>query len=699
MVATWRWFALALAFSAGTATAAIGEASQPFDVRDLLSLKRIIDLEASPDGRAVVYTVQSADVESNEMQTSVWLLDPASPNTTPRQLAGGPQDHAASWSADGRYVYFLSTRSGLAQVWRISATGKDAAQVTSLPLDVGSFRVSPRADRIFVSMRVFRHCLDLGCTKQNLFKAAQSPGSGIIRKQLFVRHWNDWQDGRRDQLFSIALDKRGLASAEPVKLSIDIEGDIPDKPFGGREDYAVSPDGQKVAFSERDAGAKEPWIRNADVYQAMASGGERAPNGRPLKDADPVGMTRDNYADDLQPAFSPDGSQLAYLAADRPNFQNDRLHLVLLNLATGEKRAVTQNWDRSIDCFAWTSDAKHLIALTDNLGQRTLWRIDARSASPEAITGVGTVEEFSVAGNRVFFVLSTLGSPPELYSSGLDGGKPMRLTRLNDAGIAQRDLGQYEPITFDGWNHETVHGFFVKPARFQPDRKYPLIVMLHDGPHQSLGNAWNWRLNSQIFAAAGFAVLGIDFHGSSGYGQEFGDSINGDVGGKPLDDLKSGLDFALAQYPWLEEHRMCALGEGYGGYLVNFIAGQWPRRFRCLVNHAGVFDNRSSYYTTDELSVLEGNLAGAEFENPVAYSKQNPIDYVKNWRTPMFISHGQLDSRVAYSQGLAAFTALQRVGWPGELLIFPDEGHWISKPANIAQWYDSVIGWLKTYTR
>jgi dipeptidyl aminopeptidase/acylaminoacyl peptidase len=391
-------------------------------------------------------------------------------------------------------------------------------------------------------------------------EANQSPAGGRIRRQLFVGHWNELQDGRRSQLFSIALDKRGIAAAEPVKLTIDIEGDVPGKPFGGREDYSISPDGTRVAFAERDSGAKEAWMPNADIYTAFASGGDRAPNGRPLKDADPVNVTLENIADDRQPAFSPDGTQLAYLAADRTDDPADRLHLVLLTLASGEKRPLTLNWDRSIQCFAWTPDGKSLIATTDHLGQRPLWRIDTRSGGATRITGDGRVEAFSVAGNRIYYAASTLGSPPDLYSIGIDGGKPLRLTRLNEPLLAQRTLGPYEAFAFPGWNGETVHGYLVKPADVAPQKKCPVALLLHDGPHASLANGWDWRWNAQVFAAAGFGVLMIDFHGSTGYGQAFADSVNGDLGGKPLDDLKAGIDFALRQYPWLDDVRLCSAG-------------------------------------------------------------------------------------------------------------------------------------------
>jgi dipeptidyl aminopeptidase/acylaminoacyl peptidase len=322
------------------------EHSQPFTVQDLVRLDRISEIAASPDGRRVAYTLRTTDMEANKGRTGIWLVDTGKRGITPLRLTDlAANSNAAEWSADGRFIYFLSNRSGSTQVWRVTAAGTaprsqarnldapgaDALQVTNLPLDVGSFRVSPKGDRILVSMEVYLDCADLACTKQRMDAAAGSKASGVLHQELFVRHWDTWSDGRRSQLFAMALDD--AARGTPVNLSGGI-GDVPGKPFGGREDYAFSPDGTQVAFSVR-AVAGEPWSTNFDIYTVAADGGT------------PRNLTADNPAWDGQPAFSPDGTQLAYVAMDRPGFESDRFHLVLLNLKSGVKRPLTQSWDRS----------------------------------------------------------------------------------------------------------------------------------------------------------------------------------------------------------------------------------------------------------------------------------------------------------------------------------------------------------------
>jgi dipeptidyl aminopeptidase/acylaminoacyl peptidase len=673
--------------AAGTAAAA-PEDGRPFDVRDLLGLRRVSSVSVAPDGKRLTFTLRSDDVKANKGLTAVWLLDASKKGAQPERLTGDQtHDGSAVWSHDGRYIYFLSSRSGSAQVWRMQANGADAVQVTDLPLAVGSFRVLPAGDRLVVSLDVFRDCDDLACSKQRLEAAAHATATGVLFEQLFVRHWDTWSDGRRSQLFSLPLDARGIASGPPVALTAGIDGDVPGKPFGGNEDYDVSPDGQQIAFSVRIAGRTEPWSTNFDVYLVPTTGGT------------PKNLTADNPAWDGQPAFSPDGKTLAYLAMDRPGFEADRFHLVLLDLKSGKKRALTRDWDRSIANFAWSRDGKTLFATTDHLGQHPLWAIDAATGRSAAITGDGEVEGFSVGPKKIFYTDSTLASPPDIYAVGFGGGQPERLTSVNAALLATRRLGDYEQFSFAGWNGETVYGYVVKPPGLQAGQKYPLAFVVHGGPQGSLANQWHWRWNAETLAGAGFGVVMIDFHGSTGYGQAFTDSISGDWGGKPLVDLKAGLAAALARYPWLDGNRACALGGSYGGFMMNWIAGQWPDAFKCIVTHDGIFDNRSMYYSTEELWFPEWEQGGPEYANPAGYARFNPVDYVKNWRTPTLVIHGQLDFRVPYEQGLAVFTALQRRGVPSELLYFPDENHWVLKPANRIEWYDTVIAWMNRWTK
>jgi dipeptidyl aminopeptidase/acylaminoacyl peptidase len=307
------------------------------------------------------------------------------------------------------------------------------------------------------------------------------------------------------------------------------------------------------------------------------------------------------------------------------------------------------------------------------------------------------VENFSVGPSRIFYAMSSLSAPADVYSVGLGGGRTVQLTHVNQAALEKRRMGEYAQYSFPGWNNENVFGYVVKPADFRKDKRYPVAFIVHGGPQGSFGNAWSYRWNPQAFAAAGYGVVFIDFHGSTGYGQAFTDSISGDWGGKPLEDLKAGLDAALKQNPWLDGEHVCALGASYGGYMMNWILGAWPDRFKCIVSHDGIFDNRTMYYSTEELWFAEHEFGGPEYEHTAEYAKHNPIDRVAAWKTPTLVIHGQQDFRVPDSQGIAVFTALQRRGIPSELLYFPNENHWVLKPNDSIQWYDTVLGWLNRW--
>jgi dipeptidyl aminopeptidase/acylaminoacyl peptidase len=303
------------------------------------------------------------------------------------------------------------------------------------------------------------------------------------------------------------------------------------------------------------------------------------------------------------------------------------------------------------------------------------------------------------AGERIVFARDDLTSPVELYTVGAGGEDARRVTKINDDRVSAARMGQPEQFAFAGWNGEKVYAYVVKPVDFDSGRNYPVVFLIHGGPQGSFGNDFHYRWNPQAYAGAGYAAVMVDFHGSTGYGQEFTDSIRGDWGGKPLVDLQKGLAAALKRYPWMDGERVCALGASFGGYMVNWIAGSWPDRFRCLVNHDGNLDERMAYYDTEELWFPEWDHEGTPWTNPEGYEKHNPVNYVANWKTPMLVVHGALDYRVVDTQGISTFTTLQRLGIPSKLLYFPDENHWVLQPANSIQWHDTVIEWLDRWTK
>ncbi len=679
------------AAQAGAAQTA-GAATKPFTADDLVRLARVSDPQVSPDGRRVAYSLRETDMEANRGRNDLWLLEldgrgSAGAAAAPRRLTQHPaSDSAPRWAPDGRGLYFLSSRGGSSQVWYLSLTGGEPQPVTDLPLDVGSFEVSPRGDRLAVSMEVFPDCADLKCTVDRKAAQGKQKATGKVYDRLFVRHWDTWKDATLSQLFTVSMGADGKAGA-PVKVSGGVVGDVPSKPFGGDEDYTFSPDGSRIVFSARLADRTEPWSTNFDLYEVAADG-----SGAPRN------LTADNPAWDAQPVFLGNGD-LAWLAMARPGFEADKYTVMLRSARDGKTRALTADWDRSVGHVGTTFDRKRLLGTADDMGQVALFEIDPARGTRTRLVGEGQVQAFSPAEKGVVIAWASLGSPPDLHLAARGGAAPQRLTSVNAERLAGRELAAFEQFSFAGAEGTTVYGYVMKPQGWTPDKRYPIAFIVHGGPQVSFANHWSWRWNAQVYAGAGYGVVFIDFHGSPGYGQKFTDSISQDWGGKPLIDLQKGLDAALAKYGWLDGTRACSLGASYGGFMQNWIAGNWSDRFKCIVNHAGIFDQRTMYYTTEELWFTEWENGGPYYTNPQVHEKFNPADHVTKWKTPMLVIHGALDYRVPYSQGLATFTALQRQGVESRLLYFPDENHWILKPANSLLWHAEVIGWLDKHTK
>jgi dipeptidyl aminopeptidase/acylaminoacyl peptidase len=675
----------------GAALVASGAIAAPrgFTVEDMVGMERVGTPAVSPDASRVIYTVRETDLAKNRGHTELWMVDLRAAKPVPQRLTSNTASSSdPEWSASGDAVYFLSSRSGTSQVWRLPINGGEATRVTDLALDVDNFRIAPNGERIALSMAVYRDCPDLACTKARVDKDEHDKTKGKVYDRLFVRHWDAWSDGRNAVLFSAPIDSSGRVSAAPTSLTGSLDGDVPSKPFGDKEEYRFSPDGKTIVFSVRIAGKTEAWSTNFDLYSVPAVGG-----------AAPRDLTPDNPAWDAKATYSPDGRTIAYLAMARPGFEADRYQIMLMDVATGAKRKLAESWDRSPGSIAWSGDGKSIIADAEDVGSIRLFSIDAASGKVRALTDKGSIGGFDVRRDTVVYALSDLQSGAQLFSQKLGGGKAVQLTHQNADKLADVKFGEYEQFSFKGANGDTVYGYVTKPWNAAPGGKYPIAFLVHGGPQGSFGNGWSYRWNPQVYAGAGYATVFIDFHGSTGYGQKFTDSISGDWGGKPLEDLQKGLAAAVAKYPWLDRDRSCALGASYGGYMMNWIEGNWPDGFKCIVNHDGVFDQRGMAYASEEQWFTDWENGGAYFNVPENFERFNPVNFVSKWKTPMLVVQGDLDFRIPTTQGLGTFTALQRRGIESKLMVFPDENHWVLKPGNSLLWHHTVLGWLDQHLK
>lgn len=664
-------------------------ATRGLDVRDMIALDRVSSPLLTADGGNVIFAKRVVGSDS-KASTGLFIRNLRTRDLAPPKplTPAGWNVNSAALSGDGQTVYFLSAKNGSQQLYAQPTTGGTPRQLTDFPVDVDSFHVSPQGDRVAFSSGVFQDCgSDLACTSKKLDAHKARKNTGEVFDTLFVRHWDTWADGRRNTLFVAPLPTAKAAAVKGASaISATLAGDAPSKPFGGNDDFTWSPDGKTVVAAIRVAGKQEPWSTNFDLYRLDAEGKQA-----------PVNLTASNPAWDAGPVFSADGKTLYYRAMKRPGFEADRFGLMAMDVATGKTREIAPKWDRSAGEIVLSGDGTLIYTSADDMGEHRLFAVDIATGEAEVVVDGGSIGSPVIAGTTLAYTKNSLKSGDQIVVAAFDGANPREITPSAGEMLPDVAFGDYEQFQFKGWNNETVHGYVVKPYNYQEGKRYPVAFLIHGGPQGSFGNGWSYRWNPQTYAGQGYAVVMIDFHGSTGYGQAFTDAISQHWGDRPLEDLQKGWAAAQKQYPFLNGDKACALGASYGGFMVNWIAGNWNEPWKCLVNHDGVFDQRMMGYATEELWFTEWEQGGTPYEKAANYEKFNPVNHVSDWKKPILIVHGQLDYRIPVEQGLAAFTAAQRQGIESKFLYFPDENHWVLKPQNSVQWHDTVNGWLKQH--
>ncbi len=687
-----RRLLLICVLTALTSGASLAEAPHPFSVHDMLAMDRISDPQVSPDGRSVVFTIRTTDLEANRGRTDLWVMDSDGGNVR-RLTAHEAGDWNPRWCLNGT-VFFLSTRSGSSQIWNIDPRGGEAVQMTDLALDVSNLEVVPTLSSFLFTMDVYPG-MTVDETVAHDEELAAAKTTGMIYDELMFRHWDQWEDGKRTHPFLLA---GGDSEARPVDLTPGLDADTPTQPWGGSEELAVSPDGKSLLFTAKvPPGSEAAWSTDYDIYSVPTDG----TGGWTC-------LTEDNPAWDTTPTFAPQGDALAWMAMRRAGFEADRFAIKVRGWPSGSTRTLDLVYDSlklSPHSLAWAADGKSLFCNADYLGQNSLFSITLKDGSVKMLVRDGNNGSLQLAGNKLIYTKNHLRSPSEIYSVGLDGKGEKRLTHINDAKVAATLMGEPEQFSFEGWNGEKVYAYVVKPYDWTPEaaaagQTWPVTFLVHGGPQGSFGNDFHYRWNPQAYVGAGFATIAVDFHGSTGYGQEFTDAISGHWGDRPLEDLEKGLDAALMRYSWMDGKRVVASGASYGGYMINWMHGQpFGKRFSAFVCHDGNLDERMAYYDTEELWFPEWEHGGKPWEEGSGFQKHNPADYVQNWHVPTLVVHGGLDYRVVDTQGLSTFTALRRMGVPARLLYYPDENHWVLQPSNSIQWHNEVMGWLTRWTQ
>ena len=719
---------------------AFSQAKHPFTFEDMMKLKRVGEPEPSPDGKWVLFSAVDVDLAANTKTPHIWIV-PLNTNSgatgvSPvQQGSGGPgaerilipdQDgDRPRWAPDGKRFAFLSTKEGGSQVWIADFDGAAGTvtgvhKLTSIATEAGGELWSPDGKNILYTSDVYPECdgtpeAEFSCNEKKVKDAETSKVKALIFDRLLYRHWNAYKRGTRTHLLVIPVDACVGTGAPtcPAGAARDLtpgDYDAPEFSLGGQDDYAFSPDGQEICYTSNHDKV-EATSTNNDLWIVPVNGGA-AKN-----------ITADNPASDSTPLYSPDGKYIAYRAQQRPGYESDRFRLMLYDRKTGEKKNLSEQFDRLVGTFAWAPNSKEIYFSAENSGDAPIFRttIDSHTWPIEFAAGFNDDLALSPDGKTLFFSRMFVRAPTEIYSTATnfapckaeisEKAQPRynmyfpcelseseRVSHLNDAVLSQVAMSPLEPFWFEGAKGDKVEGFLVKPPTFDPTKKYPVKFLIHGGPEGAWGDDWSYRWNPELFAANGYVVIMINFHGSTGYGQKFVDAINGDWGGAPFDDLMKGLDYAEKTYPFIDKDRECALGASYGGYMANWVLGHTDR-FKCIVSHDGMFNAESVWGTTEELWFNNWEFKGTPYTNPEMYKKWSPSSAAKNFKTPTLVVHGQLDYRLDVSEGFQLFTTLQTMGVPSKMLYFPDEGHWVLKPQNAQLWYKTVNDWVDQWTK
>jgi len=670
--------------SVALASFAFPATARQLTIEDVTMLSRVSSPAVSPDGHWLVWQQRETDLAGDKGRYDLWRLDLTAKGAKPEKLIGewAVNETSPQFSHDGKTVWFQSDKGGEDNVWAIAVAGGVPTQVTDLKGGIGGFKVAPTEDKMLIWAD---RLPGAPSSEPAMVKKRDDAGNGRTFDQMFIRHWASWSDGTRSQLFVLPM-ANGKTSGYGKAIEGGLVGDTPSKPFGGGEEVSWSADGKTVFFALREAGRIEPLSVNLDIFAAPADGS-----------AAPTNLTDANDGMDNLPTASPDGKYLAWFAMKRPGYEADRQVLMVRDLASGQVRALTEGWDRSVGSIAWSEDGKTIYVTAEDTQEVPIFAIDLKSGKPTRLTQEGSVSAVVPTAKGLVYAMNSLTAPDDFY--WLAGKKSARLTSVNADKFAGIDMPTVTRFSFTGANNDKVWGYAVKPAGLAAGAKAPVAFMVHGGPQGSSNNSWSYRWNPALFAGAGYGLVAVDFHGSTGYGQGFTDAIRNNWGGWPLEDLKKGFDAATTKFSWLDGNNACALGASYGGYMMNWIEGNWPDRFKCIVQHDGVFDARAMAYETEELWFDEWEHGGHPYyEDPAAFEKWNPVNFVDKWKTPQLVITSEGDYRIPYTQGIAAFTALQRRDIPSRLIVFPGGSHWVLNPKESRQWYREVLGWMGKWT-
>lgn len=659
----------------------LAQNKRPLEIDDMFKFLRISQTTLSPDGRYVAFVLTKVNYDENKSSSDIWLLDldtGEKKNLTNTSYS----ENSPYWFPDSKHLAFVSMKTGSPQIFKLNIeTMDEPEQLTNLSTGASGPVVSPDGKKLLFISEVYPDCMDDDCNKQKNDEKEKSKVKAKIYDKLMFRHWDTWRDERRSHLFLLNLETK-----EIIDITQGSQNDVPPIALGGKLDYVFSPDGQEICF-----------VTNTDEFIATSTNNDLWISSLDGKVKRKITTNRGN---DNQPVYSPDGKFIAYRQMARPGFEADRQTLMLYDREKGTITNLTENFDRSVEEVLWLPNSKEIIFTADNYGRRVIYLLDITTNKITTIYDKHWNTDLSISKNGKFLIFnqSSVTRPIDIFKFDLNSKEIIKLTDFNDELLSQIEMMPLEEFWSQGAGKVKVHSLMVKPPFFNPEKKYPMVFLVHGGPQGAWEDMWHWRWNPTLYASRGYVVVMPNPRGSTGYGQKFTDEISGDWGGKVYIDLMNAYDYAIKNFSFIDKNKTVAAGASYGGYMMNWIATQ-TNRFKAIVSHAGVFNTESMYGTTEELWFVEWEFKGTPWTNRKLYQKFSPHMYVNKIKTPMLVTHGALDFRVPEGQAFELFTSLQRLGVPSRLVYFPDETHFVAKPQNFKLWMTEIFNWFDKWIK
>lgn len=660
----------------------ISQQKYPLNIDELWKIKRIGNVELSPDGKTIAFSSTSYSMELNKGNSDIYLINPDGSNL--RTIKNSEKSESnPKFSPDGKKIAY--TFDG--QIWMCDADGQNSQQITNIYSQASGIVWSNDGNKILFVSSVYPECGTDECNKLKDEQKEKSKVKASIFTELMYRHWNDWRGEKRSHLFLLDLNSKELTDLTPFS-----KNDVPPIALGSLNDYSFSPDGNEVAFTT-----------NPDKNLAYSTNNEIfLINLNEIKNGKQITHTKisESKGNDNQPVYSPDGKYIAYCSMERAGFEADKLRLMLYDRNSGKTKYLTKNLDRSVSEIVWSPDSKFIYFNSSNEVNESIYKIDINSLEIKLILKehVNTNLIISNDGKTLYFKQQRTNLPYEIFSCSNEGKELKQISFINKERLDKVEMNNIETFWVKGAKGVQVQSIILKPPFFDPSKKYPLIFLIHGGPQGNWNDDFHYRWNLQMFAAGNYIVIAPNPRGSTGYGQKFTDEISGDWGGKVYTDLMNVYDFAVNNFSFIDKKNTFAAGASYGGYMINWIAGH-TNRFNALVSHAGVFNLESMYGTTEELWFPEWEFEGTPWSNRKMYEKFSPHRFIHNCKTPMLIVHGAYDFRVPEEQAFQLFSSLQRLNIESKFLYFPDETHFVAKPQNSKLWWNTVYDWFDKHKK